>query len=156
MTTIDTTGASGALGSLVLDELLARGVPANSLVALVPDPAKAAERAAAGIDVRQADYDDPAVWPTALAGVDLLLLASASEPGKRVAQHAVVIDGDKSAGVQRVVNTSLLRADTSQLVLAPDHKASEELLAASALTVTLLRNGSYITDSTRTSERRTR
>jgi uncharacterized protein YbjT (DUF2867 family) len=148
VTTIGVTGASGALGSLVLDELLARGVPANSLVALVRDPAKAAERAAAGIDVRQADYDDTAVWPTALAGVDVLLLVSASEPGKRVAQHAAVIDGAKSAGVQRIVYTSLLRADTSQLVLAPDHKATEELLAASGLTVTLLRNGYYIENYT--------
>lgn len=156
VTTIGTTGTSGAPGSLVLDERLARSVPANSLVALVRDPAKAAERAAAGIDVRQADYNDTAVWPTALAGVDVLLLVSASEPGKRVAQHAAVIDGAKSAGVQRIVYTSLLRADTSQLVLAPDHKATEELLAASGLTVTLLRNGYYITDSTRPSERRTR
>lgn len=48
MTSIAVTGATGALGSLVLDDLLARGVSATALVALVRDRTKATERAAAG------------------------------------------------------------------------------------------------------------
>lgn len=148
MTSIGVTGATGALGSLVLDDLLARGVSATALVALVRDRTKATERAAAGIDVRVADYDDAASWPSALEGVETLLLISGSEPGKRVPQHAAVIDGALAAGVQRIVYTSLLRADTSQLALAPEHKATEELLVASGLAVTVLRNGWYIENYT--------
>ncbi len=143
MTTIGITGATGALGSLVLDDLLARGVPATNLVALVRDSAKAAGRAATGIDVREANYDHAASWPPVLEGIDTLLLISASEPGARVPQHTAVIEGAKAAGVQRIVYTSLLRADTSQLALAPEHKATEELLAASGLAVTVLRNSWY-------------
>ncbi len=148
MTTIGITGATGALGSLVLDDLLARGVPATTLVALVRDATKATGRDATGIDVRVADYDDAASWPSALGGVHTLLLISATEPGRRVAQHAAVIQGAKAAGVLRIVYTSLLRADTSQLALAPEHKATEELLAASGLAVTVLRNGWYLENYT--------
>jgi uncharacterized protein YbjT (DUF2867 family) len=148
MPVIGITGASGALGALVLDELLALGAPASSLVALVRDSGKVTDRAAAGITVRVADYDDPGAWPDALAGIDTLLLISAGDPGKRVSQHEAVIRGAKAAGVRRVVYTSLLRATTSPSVLAPDHRATEELLAASGLAVTLLRNGWYIENYT--------
>ena len=144
MTIIGITGATGVLGSLVLDDLLARGVPATKLVALVRDSSKAASRTATGIVVREANYDDAARWPSALKGIDTLLLISSSEAGARVPQHSAVIQGAITAGVQRIVYTSLLRADTSQLALAPEHKATEELLAASGLAVTVLRNGWYI------------
>ena len=149
MTIIGVTGATGALGSLVLDDLLARGVPATDLVALVRDPTKAADRAADGIEVRTADYDDAAGWPSALEGIDTLLLISGNEPGKRVPQHTAVIRGAEAAGVRHLLYTSLLRADTTELALAPEHKATEQLLADSALTVTVLRNGWYIENYTR-------
>src|SRR5690606_34849762 len=47
------------------------------------------------------------------------------------------------AGVRRVVYTSLLNADRSTLLLAPEHVDTEAMLAASGLSVTLLRNGWY-------------
>lgn len=51
------TGASGPLGRLAIEHLLARGVPAAELAAVVRDPAKAADLAAKGVQLRQADYD---------------------------------------------------------------------------------------------------
>ena len=63
--------------------------------------------------------------------------------GRRVAQHGRVIDAAKTAGVRRVVYTSAPHADTTELVLAPDHKATEELLTASGLAWTILRNNWY-------------
>lgn len=45
--------------------------------------------------------------------------------------------------MQRIVYTSILRADTSEISLAPDHKATEELIRASGLPFTVLRNSWY-------------
>ena len=137
------TGASGKLGRLVVEGLLDAGIDSPQLVALVRTPAKVADLAERGVTVRAADYDQPASLITALAGVDSLLLVSASEPGKRVPQHQAVIDAAVAAGVTRVVYTSVLRADTTQLSLAAEHKATEEALNASGLHVTVLRNGWY-------------
>ena len=86
---------------------------------------------------------DPETLAPSLAGVDTLLLVSSSEIGQRVAQHAAVIDAARAAGVERVVYTSVLRADTTALPVAPEHKATEELLRGSGLRYTILRNGWY-------------
>jgi NAD(P)H dehydrogenase (quinone) len=136
------TGASGQLGRLVVQGLLDR-CDAADIVAIVRDPAKAADLAAAGVEVRAADYEDGPSLEKALAGVDRLLLVSSSEVGKRFPQHKNVIDAAKAAGVKQVVYTSAPKATTSALILAPEHKATEEYLAASGLTYTVLRNNWY-------------
>jgi NAD(P)H dehydrogenase (quinone) len=140
MTTYAVTGATGHLGRLAVAELLARGVPADDVLALVRTPDKAADL---GVPVRHADYSDPSTLTTALAGVDALLLVSGNEVGRRVAQHAAVIDAAKAAGVGRVVYTSLPHADVSRSPLAPEHKATEELLRDSGLQYASLRNNWY-------------
>lgn len=137
------TGASGHLAHLVVQELLERGVPAHEIVAVVRTLAKAADLADLGVELRQGDYSQPDTLPAALAGTDRLLLISASEPGRRIAQHRAVIDAAGSAGVERIVYTSILHADTTGNPLAPEHKATEELLHASGLLHTVLRNGWY-------------
>jgi len=115
--TIAVTGATGQLGRLVLDELLTSQEP-DSLVAIVRDAAKAAELVARGVQVRVADYSDPAALEAALTGVDRLLLVSGSEVGSRVAQHGNVIDAARAAGVGFIAYTSVLAADTTELILA--------------------------------------
>lgn len=143
MTTYAVTGATGHLGRLVVAELLARGTSPADVVALVRDPAKAADLATRGVQVREADYDRPATLAPALAGVDALLLISGSAIGQRERQHAAVIDAAVAAGVQRIAYTSVLRADSTDLPVAPEHVATEALLRASGLPTTLLRNGWY-------------
>ncbi|MGO4804755.1 SDR family oxidoreductase [Arthrobacter sp. 2MCAF15] len=140
--TIAVTGATGQLGRLVLEELLTNQEPA-SLVAVVRDAAKAEELRARGVQVRVADYSDPAALEAALAGVDKLLLVSGSEVGARVAQHANVVTAAKAAGVGFIAYTSVLAADTTELILAPEHKATEQLIRGSGLGFTFLRNGWY-------------
>lgn len=142
MPTIALTGATGQLGRLVVDVLL-RSTPAADVVAVVRDGAKATDLAARGVDVRVAAYESPADLRQALEGVDRLLLISASEPGRRVPQHQNVIDAALAAGVSRVVYTSAPHADSTDLILAPEHKATEEALRAAGLTYTILRNNWY-------------
>lgn len=141
--TIAVTGTSGHLGRLVVESLLARGAAPADVVALARTTAKVADLADRGVVVREADYDRPETLVPALDGVEVLVLVSGSEVGQRARQHGAVIDAAKGAGVRRVVYTSAPHADTSPLVLAPEHKATEELLAASGLTTTILRNGWY-------------
>jgi NAD(P)H dehydrogenase (quinone) len=137
------TGASGQLGRQVVENLLARGVPAGEVVAVVRTPAKVADLAARGVQVRQGDYSAPETLPAAVAGVRRLLLISGSEPGRRVAQHSAVVDAARAAGVERLLYTSILRADTSTNPLAGEHRATEEVIAAAGLPYTFLRNSWY-------------
>lgn len=136
------TGATGQLGRLVIDALL-QTVPAAQVVAAVRQPAKAAGLAARGVQVRRADYSQPATMDAAFQGATQLLLISSSEVGQRVAQHRAVIEAAQRAQVQLLAYTSLLHADTSPLGLAAEHQATEALLRASGLPVVLLRNGWY-------------
>jgi NAD(P)H dehydrogenase (quinone) len=137
--TIGITGATGHLGRLVVQRLKTH-VPASDLVALVRTPAKAADL---GIAVREADYDRPDTLVRALKGIDTLLFISASEIGKRLAQHHNIIEAAKKAGVKRIVYTSLLHADNSPINLASEHLPTENEIKASGIPYTILRNGWY-------------
>ncbi|MET8854031.1 SDR family oxidoreductase [Amycolatopsis sp. NPDC004625] len=136
------TGATGHLGKLVVEGLLEK-LPADQVVAAVRTPEKAADLAERGVEVRRADYTDPESLVTAFKGADKVLLVSSSEVGQRVAQHQAVIEAAKQAGAGHLVYTSAPRATTSALVLAPEHKATEELIEASGLPATILRNNWY-------------
>ena len=141
------TGATGKLGRHVIEGLLAK-VPAAQVVAAVRNPAKAADLAARGVQVRLADYEKPETLDAAFAGAQKLLLISGSEVGKRVAQHQAVVSAAKKAGVKLLAYTSILKADTSRMALAAEHQATEKLLRASGLPFVLLRNGWYLENYT--------
>ncbi|MGW4207284.1 SDR family oxidoreductase [Lentzea sp. NPDC004789] len=136
------TGATGHLGRLVV-EALAQKVPAGEIVAAVRNPEKAADLAALGVQVRVADYEQPSTLTEAFAGADKVLLVSSSEVGRRVAQHTAAVEAAKAAGVSHLVYTSILGADTATISLAPEHKATEEVIRDSGLTFTFLRNSWY-------------
>ncbi len=136
------TGATGQLGQLVIKALLKK-VPAKNIVAAVRNVEKAKDIAALGVQVRHADYNQPASWDVALKGADKVLLISSSEVGQRSKQHKTVIDAAKRAGVKLLAYTSVLRADTSPLGLATEHKETEEYLRDSGVPFALLRHGWY-------------
>ena len=136
------TGATGQLGHLVIKALL-RKVPASSIVAAVRNVEKAKDLAALGVQVRYADYNQPASWDVALKGAAKVLLISSSEIGQRAKQHRTVIDTAKRAGVKLLAYTSILHADTSPLALAAEHKETEAYIRASGVPFVLLRHGWY-------------
>jgi NAD(P)H dehydrogenase (quinone) len=140
---IAVTGATGHLGHLVVLGLLDAGVPAAEVVAVVRTPDKAADLAARGVQVRPADYTDQAALDAALQGVDRLLLISGSEVGQRVTQHGNVLQAAKANGVDLVVYTSAPKADDTPLPLAPEHIATERLIADFGIPAVVLRNNWY-------------
>jgi NAD(P)H dehydrogenase (quinone) len=137
------TGASGHLGRLVI-EALAKRVPPDQIVAAVRSPDKVKDLAERGVIVRQADYDAPDTLATAFAGGGKLLLISASVIGRRATQHRAVIAAARKAGVELVVYTSILHADTSGLSLAGEHLETERAIRESGIPFVFLRNGWYM------------
>jgi NAD(P)H dehydrogenase (quinone) len=148
MTTFAVTAVTGHLGRLAVEELLARGVPAADVVALARTPEKAADLARKGVTVRPGDYADRTTLAAGLGGVDVLLLVSGSEVGRRLPQHTAVIEAAAAAGVKRIGYTSIANAAESRSPLAPEHKATEEVLRASGLPFTILRNNWYLENYT--------
>ncbi|MFE9675844.1 SDR family oxidoreductase [Streptomyces sp. NPDC006259] len=135
------TGATGHLGRHVVEQLLGK-VPAEGITAVVRDEAKAADLAARGVRLAVADYNAPETFDGVFAAGDKVLLISGSEVDKgRPAQHQVVIDAAKAAGVALLAYTSAPARLSA--ALADDHRATEEALLASGLPYSLLRNGWY-------------
>jgi NAD(P)H dehydrogenase (quinone) len=138
------TGATGHLGRLVVEDLLERGVPAAGIIATGRSTEKLDDLAARGVTVGRIDFDDPATLDGAFAAGDRVLLVSGSEVGQRVPQHRAVIDAAAAAGVAQLVYTSIPKAATTPMLLAQEHRQTEEAIAASGLPATILRNSWYL------------
>ena len=137
------TGATGKLGRHVIAGLLEK-LPASELAIAVRSPDKAADLAARGVTVRQADYLKPATMDAALAGADKVLLISSSELGDRATQHKAVVDAARKNKVGLLAYTSILHADSSKVGLAADHKTTEAYIRAADVPFVFLRNGWYL------------
>ncbi|MGY4965575.1 SDR family oxidoreductase [Streptomyces sp. 900105245] len=135
------TGATGHLGRQVVEQLLEK-VPAERITAVVRDKEKAAGLAARGVRLAVADYNAPETFDGLFSAGDRVLLISGNEFDKgRVRQHEVVIDAARAAGVALLAYTSA--PGSLRAALADDHRATEEVLLASGLPYSLLRNGWY-------------
>lgn len=141
-------GATGHLGRLAVESLLRREVPAAEIVAVGRDTARIADLADRGVRVVRASYDEPATLAPAFDGADKILLVSGNELGRRVPQHRNVVDAARAAGVALLAYTSIPHAATSSLILAQEHRATEELIAASGVPYTFLRNSWYFENYT--------
>lgn len=124
------TGANGRLASLTLQELANRKVPALGGSRTPTD------------GQRHLDFDDHAGLD--LTGITTLVLVSAgyAEDDRVVARHRAVLDAAVRDGVAQVIYTSLTGAG-DHLGFALAHRATEDLVIASGLGWTILRNGLY-------------
>lgn len=141
------TGASGQLGRLVIDHLLASGkVDPATVIATTRDPAKLDAYAVRGVSVRRADFDDPASLDAAFAGADKVLIVSTDAldaPGRRLAQHKAAVAAAARAGAKHILYTSMPQPDDSRVTFAPDHLGTEAAIRATGIPHTILRNGWY-------------
>lgn len=107
------TGATGNLGALAIDALLRRGVEPDQTNAAGRSQERLHPLAERGVRTAVIDYNDPDSLRLAFKDAEKVLLVSASEVGQRVAQHRNVIESAAEAGVELIVYTSILRADTA-------------------------------------------
>lgn len=138
------TGATGQLGRGVVHSLLSR-LSAGDIAVSVRDPAKAADIAGRGVQVRRGDFAEPASLATAFADADQVLLISADKLGEEALRlHRNAIVATRDAGVRRILYTSHMGArHGSPFAPADQHARTEDDLAASGLAFTALRHGFY-------------
>lgn len=134
------TGSTGAVGGRVARDLAARGIPQR----LVVRDASRAPRLD-GAEVHVARYSEGGAARAALQGVDTLLMVSASETADRVEHHRTFVEAAASAGVRSIVYTSFLAAAPDAVfTLGRDHAATEEIIRASGMSWTFLRDNFYM------------
>jgi uncharacterized protein YbjT (DUF2867 family) len=138
------TGATGHLGSLIVNRLLER-VPARRIAVSVRDVSKAADLAERGVRVRTGDFTEPGGLKHAFEDAERILVVSAAIRGDgALTANRAAIDAAREAGAQRILYTSHQAA--SPLSLFPPqrvHAATEEHLERQGIPYTALRNGFY-------------
>ena len=141
------SGASGQLGSLVIDELLARKVDPKDLILVsrTPHTDHLNAYAARGASVRFGDFNQPESLDAAYrGGTRMLLISINGGGGDRPELHRVAIDAAVRAGVKQIAYTSYVNADRYEdSTIAVDHLRTERILQESGVAWTLLRNQIY-------------
>jgi uncharacterized protein YbjT (DUF2867 family) len=130
------TGATGNVGSRVVQELRERGVPAR---AFVRDPGKAAAMLGGNIELALGDFGDPGTLRRAMEGVGGVFLVCSNQP-RQVDYETGVIAAAKEMGVQRIVKVSALGAEVGSPVAFWDwHARIEDRLRTSEVSFVVLR-----------------
>lgn len=138
------TGATGKLGSEVIDALL-KSVPANQIAVSVRSPEKADRLRALGIEVRQGDFDKPETLDAAFAGIDrLLIISTDGDTETRIRQHTNAIEAAARAKVGFIAYTSLAGATDSTILFAPPHQVAEQAIKKTGIPYSFLRNNWYL------------
>lgn len=138
------TGATGHLGSAVIDQLL-KNTSKEKFIALARNEEKAQALTDKGVQVRIADFDDIASVEKAFQGIEKLLLIS-TVAQNRAEQQKAVVDAAKKAGVKHIVYTGITMEDvnTSAIkTLMGSHFETEDHIKESGLAYTFLRNSLY-------------
>lgn len=138
------TGATGKLGSKVVESLL-KTIPASDLAVSVRNPEKAEGLRTRGVEVRQGDFDRPETLENAFTGINRLLMISADGDNEtRIHQHTNAVQAAERAGVKFIAYTSLANATESKNLMAPPHVATEAAIIKTGIPYSFLRNNWYL------------
>ncbi|KAE8353440.1 hypothetical protein BDV28DRAFT_108127 [Aspergillus coremiiformis] len=140
-------GATGGLGRYVLDYFIANR-PTHEFAAASTKESNRRQFEDRDIAFRQVDYEDPTGLDVALEGVENVLFVSTNtfDNERRRKQHRNFVDAAKRNGVQHVWYTSLAFGgveSNSQAAVQTGHLETEEMLRASGVTFTSIREGLY-------------
>ncbi len=140
------TGATGHLGTSVVDELIEKKGTKNISV-LVRDLSKAGKLKEKGVQLVQGDYNDYNSLVTAFKGIDKLYFVSGSDVVNRSVQHENIVKAAKTAKVGHIIYTSFQRKtddNTSPIAfVASAHILAEKLIKESGLTYTIMKHALY-------------
>src|SRR5712691_7628164 len=143
-------GASGRLGSVVAQRLLAQGKPVR---AMTRNPLNLAQLKQQGAEVVSGDLRNPASLLSSCEGVEQVLAAAHALVGKGDnnpqtvddAGNRHLIDAAKAAGVKHFIFVSVQGASPdSPMEFFRIKYRTEEYLRASGLSFTILRPGAYM------------
>ena len=141
------TGANGNLGGSVVSNLLKLVGPKGFVAGTRnPDSPFARGLAEQGVEVRRADFDDPATLDRAFEGVDTALIISTyADNSVRAGQNLNAIQAAKRQGVGRMVYTSFAGAGPDSMAEHSQqvHYPTEQALIASGMAYTILRHALY-------------
>jgi NAD(P)H dehydrogenase (quinone) len=141
--TIAVTAVSGQPGGAITHNLI-KTVSGEAIIGLARTPTNAK---GLRIETRPGDYGQPDQLQASLDGVDTLLLVSGMDAlDARIHQHRNVIEAAKSAGVQKIVYTSIQGAEdgTAFSPVVQSNRKTEAEVRDSGLAYAIGRNGIYI------------
>ncbi len=140
---IAVTAASGQLGSAIVKEAKNQ-LGDRSVVGIARNPEKAAHL---GVEIRRGDYNSQEDFQDALKGIEVVLLVSGMDtPDKRIKQHQNVINAAKTAGVRKLVYTSIFGEPgkcTFDAIIKANRNTEMDLID-SGLEWSIGRNGLYL------------
>lgn len=138
------TGATGELGSKVVDALL-KTIPASQIAVSVRLIEKAKGFRARGVEVRHGDFEKPETLDSAFSGIDrLFIISTAGDFETIMRQHNHAVAAAQRAQVKFIAYTSVTNASESPLDLAPGHRAREEAILKTGIPYSFLRNNWYL------------
>jgi uncharacterized protein YbjT (DUF2867 family) len=135
------TGATGTVGSLVVECLLERGERPG---VLVRDKAKAYARYGERVDVFTGDLADAASFAPALRGVDTVLLLNSGP--ELAARDAAAADAAKAAGVSHLVKLSSYDAGEN-VGTGVWHLQGESAICATGIPFTFVRPSGFMSNA---------
>jgi uncharacterized protein YbjT (DUF2867 family) len=133
------TGASGMVGSAVLEEVRKTGTPVKAMYRNAVDAKKAPSGAVSVI----ADFADKASLRKALDGVERVFLVCSPIP-QLVELESNAIDVCKEVGVKHVVLNSAIGAEDYAKSFPSWHRKVEDKLGASGVKYTILRPNGFM------------
>jgi uncharacterized protein YbjT (DUF2867 family) len=133
------TGASGMVGSAVLEEVRKTGTPVKAMYRNLVD----AKKAPAGALSVIADFADKASLRKALDGVERVFLVCSPIP-QLVELESNAIDVCQEAGVKHVVLNSAIGAEDYAKSFPSWHRKVEDKLKASGVKYTIVRPNSFM------------
>lgn len=139
------TGATGQLGSQIVENLLTQISP-SEIAVLVRDEEKAKDLKNKGVQIRIGDYTNPNSLVAAFKDVDKLILISSNDFNDRFGQHKNAIDAAKQTGVKHIIYTSMSMNDieTSPLKgFLEDHYQTEDYIKENGFTYTMMQHSLY-------------
>ncbi|HEX8845877.1 MAG TPA: SDR family oxidoreductase [Pyrinomonadaceae bacterium] len=140
--TILVTGATGTVGSLLVEKLAAAGARAR---ALVRSPKKAEGVHRLGLETTIGDFDEPETLKPALEGAERVFLLSAPDP-RQAELQSNLIRAAKEAGVRHIVKLSAIGVggELDSISLGRLHRETEEEIERSGIEYTHLRPNGFM------------
>jgi uncharacterized protein YbjT (DUF2867 family) len=138
------TGATGNVGSMVVELLLDAGVPVRAAAS----SAEAVQsRFGDRVEAVALDFTDPSTWEEAYGGVQQMFLLRPPHLGRPKSQMLPSLEAAKGSGIEHVVLLSLQGAEHNRLV---PHHALEHWLRSSGLSWTFVRAAFFMQNLTTT------